>query len=246
MKKLRYILTTAALLSCGFTISHAQTLDEIIKKHLEAIGGAANWKKVNSIVTKGSLHADNQEYAYYNTVLNKKGELKEFSAGGMTAWELVTPKKAWAYVPQMGLETHFEPIPDVMLNRFIGDLDLQGPLIDTKAKGIKTTYSGKGDFEGTMCYKIDISYPDGRKEIIYIDTVHFYRLGSGSTVEEDGVVKEQHSAIFSNFKKLPEGIVVPMNFNIGDGPVTLEEVFINKPVDEHIFIPQDKQQYKHY
>jgi hypothetical protein len=246
MKKFQFLAATTLLLLVACTNSNAQTAEEIVCKHLEAIGGEANWKKVNSMITKGSLHADHQEYGYYNTVLNGKGERKEFTGGPMTAYEIITPTKAWGYVPQAGLTVSPEAIPDLMLKKFLPDLDLQGTLVDYKAKGNKVSYLGKTEFEGVVCYKLEVESQGGRHEIMYIDTSSYYRIGSGVSVVEHGTLEEQHTAKYGNFKKLPEGIVVPMDFNLGDGPVKLDQVKINKPVDEKIFDPFDKSVHVHY
>ena len=237
MRNLQYSIAAVVLLFACVITTRAQTTDEIVKKHLAAIGGVANWKKVNSIITKGILLADNSEYAYTNTILNGKGERKEFSANGKTAYEIVTDKNGWAYVPQIGLKADPEPMAEVMLKKFQYDLDIQGPLIDYKAKGNKLSYLGKEDMDGTVCYKLEVDFPGGRNEIMYFDTASYYHIGSKVMVKELGTVVEEHSATYGHFKKLPEGIVVPMTFNIGDGPVKLDAVEINKPVKENIFNP---------
>jgi hypothetical protein len=40
---------------------------------------------------------------------------------------------------------------------------------------------------------------------------------------------------FSNFKKLPEGITVPMTITQQFGDITVTKMEVNKPVDESIF-----------
>ena len=44
---------------------------------------------------------------------------------------------------------------------------------------------------------------------------------------------------YSNYTKLPEGIVVPMGITIGGGELTVSKVEINKPVDEKLFKPEN-------
>jgi hypothetical protein len=51
MKKL-FVFSAAFLMGLS---TFAQNVDEIISKHITAIGGAENWKKINSIVMEGSV-----------------------------------------------------------------------------------------------------------------------------------------------------------------------------------------------
>ena len=47
MKKIKITLITCTILCMGYIQSTAQTVDEIIQKHVAAIGGTDNWKKVS-------------------------------------------------------------------------------------------------------------------------------------------------------------------------------------------------------
>ena len=55
--KTRKLLFTVVLLLSSIATVHAQTADEIINKHIEAIGGKEAWKKVNSLKLTGSIVA---------------------------------------------------------------------------------------------------------------------------------------------------------------------------------------------
>lgn len=53
MKVLRFAFTASLFLL--MTAGYAQTADEIVSKYVTAIGGADNWKKVNSITSTGKM-----------------------------------------------------------------------------------------------------------------------------------------------------------------------------------------------
>jgi hypothetical protein len=55
-----------------------------------------------------------------------------------------------------------------------------------------------------------------------------------STQHANGQEVEQ-TVSFSNFQKLPEGIVVAMTITQQFGDITITKVEVNKPVDESIF-----------
>ncbi len=50
----------------------AQTADEIVSKYITAIGGADNWKKVNSMTSEGNLTVQGADVAVTMTAMNGK------------------------------------------------------------------------------------------------------------------------------------------------------------------------------
>ncbi len=81
-----------------------------------------------------------------------------------------------------------------------------------------------------------MTHPDGKEETMYIDATNYYHIRSIEKTNVNG--KEMEMTInYSNYQKLPEGIVFPMTMDQGMGPMTVKSVEINKPVDESIFKP---------
>jgi hypothetical protein len=237
MKNIKYFLLAAAILFAGFNTAKAQTADDIIQKHIAAVGGADNWKKINSIRLIGSSNANGQEIPITITVLQGKGMKVEFTFNGMTGYQMFTDKAGWAYSP-FGGQTKAEAIPDEMVKQEQDALDIQGPLIDYKAKGNKVAYLGKDDVEGTECYKLKVTFPNGKEETMFIDANTYYHIRSVEKVTANGKEQEQKSS-YGNHQKLPEGIVYAMNIESGGGPITIKSVEINKPIDENFFKPAE-------
>ncbi|MDP4230039.1 MAG: hypothetical protein Q8916_06495, partial [Bacteroidota bacterium] len=59
--KTRRILLAAVLMLMSISIVHAETADEIINKHIEAIGGKKAWKNIHSIKLTGVVMAQGME-----------------------------------------------------------------------------------------------------------------------------------------------------------------------------------------
>ena len=236
MKNLRFSIMALALVFGSFIAAKAQTADDIIQKHIAAIGGLDNWKKVKTCKMVGSVNAQGTELPVTMTCVQNKAMRMEFSINGMNNYVILTSKGGWSYMPIQG-QTKPEAMTADDVKQSQEQLDLQGPIVDYKQKGNKVTYLGKDEVEGTECYKLKIVYPSGVEETMFIDASNYYHIKSVQKTTSNGKEAEQ-VILYSNFQKLPEGIVFPMTVDQGMGAMTVKTVEINKPVDDNLFVPK--------
>ena len=224
-----------AMLVSVFTF--AQTAEEIVAKHIEAIGGAAAWKKVNSLYYEGKITVQGAEVNVTLTALNGKGVRQNISFGGMTGYQIVTPTAGWNFMPFQG-----QAAPEAMtadqLKESADDLDAQGKLIDYKSKGHTVEYLGKDDVEGTECFKLKITSKAGNVETVFIDPKSYYIVRSVAKKTANGQESNVQTDL-SNYQKLPEGIVVPFSIKLSEGELVISKAEVNKQVDESTFKPSN-------
>lgn len=239
MKSIKFLsLVVAAFMS--LSTLKAQTADEVVNKHLEAIGGKDNWKKITSMVQSGSMTVQGAEVQVVSTVLHGKGFRNEITLMGMTGYQILTPTEGWNFMPFSG-QTAPEAVTADDLKQGQDQLDAHGSLVDYEAKGHKVELLGKEDVDGTQCFKLKITLKSGSVQTHFIDPASYYIVKSVSTRSANGQEMEL-STTFTNYQKLPEGIVIPMSISLPLGPgfnadYTVEKVEINKAVDESLFKP---------
>ncbi len=222
------------LLLATAIIAKAQTADEIIAKHLEAIGGADAWKKVNSVKLEGTVKIQGgAEATVTQTILHGKGNRQDILFMGMSGYMFVTPTNGWNFMPFQG-----QAAPEALTAEDVAeaqaDLDVQGNLIDYAAKGHTVEYLGKDDVEGTECFKLKVNLKSGKPETLYLDTKSYLIIRSVSIQKANGQEVES-TTNFSNYEKLPEGIVIPKSLGLSFGEMNITKITINGPVDESIF-----------
>lgn len=231
------MLVTALAIASSYTVT-AQTADEIIRKHVDAIGGLDKWKNIISMKMTGTMNISGTELPVTVTTLNGKGYRMDMTINGMANYAIITPTSGWMYFPIQGMQKP-QALTEDLVKEGQDQLDVtMDPLIDYKAKGNKVVYLGKDDVEGTECFKLKVTDKGGKETTMYIDAVSYNHIRSVEKSKANG--QEQLSTSnFSNYQKLPEGIVIPMSQDGEDGPMTIKTVEINKPVDESIFKPSD-------
>jgi hypothetical protein len=215
------------------TAATAQTADEIVQKHVDAIGGADNWKKITSSRMEGSFNVQGNDVSVTITKLQGKGLRQDISVAGMTGYVIITPTAGTTYLPFQG-QSDAQPMPADVLKESQYQLDLQGVLVDYKAKGHTVELLGKETIDGAECNKLKVTLADGKVFTYYIDTKNNYLVRSITKQHVNGQEMDQ-TISFSNFKKLPEGITVPMTITQQFGDITVTKMEVNKPVDESIF-----------
>lgn len=224
----------------SITAVKAQTADEIVNKHIEAIGGAENWKKVKSMVQSGTMSVQGADITVVRTVVHTKGSRQDISLMGMNGYMIVTPTAGWNFLPFQG-QTTPEPMTEEDLKQSQDDLDAQGSLIDYKAKGHSVELLGSEDVDGTDCFKVKISLKSGRSETMFIEKKGYTMIKSVGTRSANGQEMEL-TTTYGNYQKLPEGIVVPMSINVPLGPgvnadFVISKIEVNKAIEDTVFKP---------
>jgi outer membrane lipoprotein-sorting protein len=214
-------------------IAKAQTADEIIAKHIEAIGGADKWKKVNSLKLEGTLIVQGTTVNMTQTILHQKGNRQDISVMGMNGFMIIAPTSGWNFMPFNG-QAAPEPMTaeDVAENQ--SELDVQGILIDYAAKGHSVEYLGKDDVEGTDCFKLKINLKGGKSDTYFFDAKSYLLIRTISKQKSNGQEAEV-TTNFSNYEKQPEGILVAKSIGLPFGELNITKVTINPAVDENIF-----------
>jgi hypothetical protein len=219
----------------GFISVHAQTADDIISKHIDAIGGKAKLDQVKSVYYETSMEAMGNSGPSSLTILNGKGYRMDSEIGGQKMVQVYTADKGgWAINP-FGGGTDPQPMPEDQYKAGKDGLDIGGPLYNYAAKGNKVELLGKED----SAYKIKETNKDSVVTTFYIDPATYYikkSVQAGSMMGQDIEITRTPS----NYKKTDFGLVVPYTIDISFGAQfsitsTVKKVEINKDVDPKIF-----------
>lgn len=238
MKALKLAFLGAALI--GSLAGFSQTADEIANKHIDAIGGKENWKKVKSVVTEGSMSFQGIDIAVVATAVHNTGSRQDLNIMGQANYIIMTPTQGWMYMPVQG-QTTVEPMTEEMVKKSADELDTQGPLIDYKEKGHSLEYLGKEDVEGTECHKLKLTLKGGKVTTYFIDPSSFLLIKSAAKQEVNGQEIEMTTG-YSNYQKLAEGVSMPMTISVPLGPgmnadMVISKVKINSEVPADVFKP---------
>jgi len=233
MKKV--ILPLVFLLSAFASFS--QTADEIISKHIAAIGGVENWKKVNTIVMDGSMNVMGREVGVKITQVNLKGSRQDISVAGMSGYQFMTPESGWMFMPFQG-QAKPEPMPADLVKEGLDDLDLQGNLIDYKTKGHTVEYIGTEDVEGTECLKLKVTRKNSGEQTLFFDPAS-YLLVRAVTKQKAMGQETEMKVDMSDYKEV-NGVKVPFSVTQPFGTVVFSSIKINEPVDEKLFAAPTK------
>ena len=92
MKTISRLLLLITVLFSSASI-YSQTVDEIISKHLDSVGGKAKLSGVTSVYMEGTVEVMGTSGTTKTTILNGKGLRGESEIGGQR-WSMYIPTKA--------------------------------------------------------------------------------------------------------------------------------------------------------
>jgi len=224
------LLISAAL---GIASVKAQSVDDIISKHLDALGGKNVINSVKTVYVESTVDYMGNQASSITYILNGKAYRNELDFSGSKIIQCVTDKGGWGINPLLG-QTTATDIPSDQLKSSQMNLSLGGPLMDYAAKGFKVTFEGKDDTD----YKVKLTTKDGVEIIYYINNNTYFIDKAVNKLSINGQDIET-TAIFSDYKKTDAGLVMPYSqevvlpqttFNI-----TNKKIEVNKDIDPAIF-----------
>lgn len=227
-------MTMVSLLSI-VTLS-AQSVDEIIDKHIEAIGGKDVLTKTKSITaeTSTSMMGNSSPGKLY--ILNGKGYKSEMEMMGQSVIQCVTLKGGWSTNPMNGGTP--EAMPEAQHKSMLNNMSLGGIFLDYASKGFKVELKGKKNINKTEAYELHVSQNGGSVSKYYIDTQTYYIIRMESKAEMMGQEVDLVSNI-NNYQKLSNGYVMAHRIELELGGFSfsteMSKVEVDKDIDEKVF-----------
>ncbi|MFT3908749.1 MAG: hypothetical protein QM737_04940 [Ferruginibacter sp.] len=166
MKKIKLLLFAA--IAFAAVQVNAQTVDEIVNKHIEAMGGKAKLTSLKTEKMTGSMSAQGAEVAMTITKSHLIGMRIDMEINGTSNYQLANTKTGWVFMPIMGMSDPTEMEPE-QYKSIVSQMDIQGALVDYKEKGTKVELVKTEKVEGAEAYNLKVTYKDGKETNYYID-----------------------------------------------------------------------------
>ena len=225
--------------------AQAQTADEVIGKHIAAIGGRAALEKLETRVSTGTISmsvqgtaisgpaeitakAPNKSRSYFSL------DLSQFGAGEIVVDQRCDGKTAWASNSMQGERELTGSQLQAILNS-----TFPTPLLGYKESGATAELVGKETVGTRPAIAVKLTPKAGNPTTFYFDAENYLLLRTASRIEvpEAGGEVEQKSEL-EDYREV-DGVKLPFVVKISNGmqdiSVTLNKIEHNKPVDEAIF-----------
>ena len=219
------------LLVCA-QFAQAQTVDEVINKHVAALGGKEKLSKIQNVVMEGNLSIQGTEISLNLTQVNNKLNRQDINAMGMHGFDMMTATEGWQYMPFQGMQKP-EPKTADEVKESQSDLDIAGPLVDYAAKGHKMELVGKEDVDGTECYKIKASLAGGKQLTLFIDPASSMIIRTKEKRKMNGQEMDLQTD-FSDYKDV-EGVKMPYSITQQFGTVLITSIKVNQTIPDSAF-----------
>lgn len=232
MKTNKFFATTLALfLSVG---AFAQTAEEIVDKHVAALGGLEKLNGVKAIVIERSLSVNGMDIPGKTTIIPGKAMRSDMSAMGNDIIQVIDGEKGWMQRPaMMGGTGEPEDMPAEVLKQSLSQLYPFGSLVNYKENGTKFELVGREKVGKAEAFHLKVTSKDGQPSDQWIDATTFL------VSKVKAVANGQEAEIeFSDYKDV-EGIKIShtmeMDSQMGRLAFITSKVTVNPPVDEAIF-----------
>lgn len=235
-KSLFKIAGTLAIALVVQLAASAQSVDEIINKHIAAMGGD-KYTSLKAVKIESSSQIMGMDLPSSTTIAQGRGLRSETTVQGMSIVQGIDGNTGWAINPMAG-QTTAAPLPEEQVKMSAGQLDLTG-LHNYKEKGHTAELAGEETLEGAPVYVVKVNMANGAKATHYISKDTYYILRSSVKVAVQGQEVEVKTN-FSNFKQV-DGVTFAFTSEMespampGVMTMMVKNVQVNPTLDENIF-----------
>lgn len=211
----------------------AQTADDILAKHLAAVGGQDVLSKIKSVSMETTNHIGDNDAPGTVVTLDGVATRTEMSFNGAKIVQCYTAKDGWMVNPMAGIDDP-TPMPDDQYQSGRNQIYVGGDLHDYATSGSKFELLSKD----ANTYTVKQTTKE-KVEITYIFDAATYLIKSTT---RKGNIQGQDVNIttsLSDYRKTDVGLMIPYAISVDfGGPFTVNiavnKVEFNKPVDPDI------------
>lgn len=228
----------AALFFIALGSASALTVDELIAKNIEARGGLEKIRAIHSIRDTGKVQFGSTTLTYTRVAKRPNMVRSEVSFQGLTAVTAYDGKDGWRIQPFQG-RVDPEKMPDDDVKSLQLEADIDGPLVDYKAKGHAVAYLGTEDVDGTDAHKLKVTLKNADVRYIYLDPDYYLDIRWLDQTRIRGAQDETETDL-GNYEKV-DGVFFPFSIEAGakgrpkGQKITIGKVEINPDLDDALF-----------
>src|ERR1700694_4727986 len=159
----RALLLVAFCVASGSAQEPELSVDQIVQKHIAALGGADKLSAIQNVTMTGTASLMDGQLQAPVTVRAKRpmSMRMEMSLQGQTFVQAFDGKTAWMVNPFIGsAEPKKSSEEDPRTARDDADF-IEGSLVDYKAKGNTVELAGKEELDGSPAYKLKVTRKSG-------------------------------------------------------------------------------------
>jgi hypothetical protein len=147
----------------------AQTVDEIVARHVAARGGREALAAVRTLRMTGRATAGPGREAIVRREVARPGRIRtEFVFQGTTGVYAWDGSAGWRVSPLDG-SLEAEPLPAEDAARAAEQADIEGPLVDAKAKGHAVELVGRDTLPGGPAHELKVTSRSGSVRRVWVD-----------------------------------------------------------------------------
>jgi outer membrane lipoprotein-sorting protein len=218
---------------------HAQTIDEIISKYHESMGGLDKLKALKSIKLSGKMPTPMGDFSM--VIFKKFPNLTktEMDIQGQLMVQAFDGETAWMINPMMG-STEPQKLEGEMAKSIIDQSEFEDPFIDYAAKGHEVSLEGDEIIEGVECYKIKLvmnqnNDEDVRTQFYFLDKELYLPLLVKTRINDMEI-----NTYMSDYQEVDEGLIVAFNIEVRmEGQpsqmISIDSVEVNIEMDDGFF-----------
>jgi len=228
-----------SLCSVVATTAHAQTVDEIVAKNLQAKGGAEKWQSVNSVKMTGKIATQGQEMPLTMYAKRPNKSRQEISLPDGKIVQAFDGATAWIINPMMGSNAP-QAAPGGIADTIKNAADFDGALINYKSKGHTIELIGKEKLGDQDVYHLKVTMKGGQVQHYFLDAQSGLEMKTSAEVDMGmGATKQAFDTEMANYKQVG-GIMLPHTIRQFVNGKKIVEVSVigvefNAPVDDAIF-----------
>jgi hypothetical protein len=233
----KFMWTFYALTLLSSTTAGAQTLDAILAKNYRAHGGLARIKSKETVHIKGRMVMQGVEFPL--NVYGKRPSFyrSELTVRGHKIVQGYDGQSGWMINPMWGSKDPIDMPADELIS-IKEQADMDGFLIDWKAKGHKLKLIGKEDVDGTDAYHIEVTTKEGDLRHIYIDVDSYLQIQQKGKYPAQG--NEVEIIASMGDYRMVDSLMIPFSTEVNVNGKTLQQVLLdtieyNVPISDSLF-----------
>jgi outer membrane lipoprotein-sorting protein len=234
-----------ATLSTTVRAEEIRSVDEIVSRYTEALGGLEKVRALESVRKTGTYVYNGLEHPV--EIVQARGSRCREEIVGLTQWgtrnesgakviRATDGETAWVGSHSDALRT--EPMPEDEATGFRLDADLEGPLVDYGEKGHRVELVGPAEVEGADVLHLTVTLAGGEVQQWYLDRGTFLPVMRSMEVGPRDY-KAAQTWFFDDYREVG-GVKMPFYAQIEEKLFTREYIFdaieANVAVEDTVFI----------